>query len=315
MTGTPPTHDDLFIVMARASTGISDARVEVPPDADLDDPITRLAVALNVLLDDLAHRHKDAEDALRLLLEERTQRLKDADEAIRRREEFISIAAHEIYTPLTSLKLVLQGLRQGIVSSEPERLRHVLGLAERQVHKLSHLVDALLSVARSQSSAPMALRLTRVDLVAIAQGVAELFAADLQRSASTLAIHADGPVVGMWDRDRIEQVMTNLVGNAIKFGRGKPIDITIAAHDGIARLSIADHGIGIAPEQMSRIFERFERGVSPANYGGLGLGLSIVREIVRVHGGAVRAESVVGEGTTFIVELPCNAPSPHAEAH
>lgn len=305
---TKLSHEDVFAVMSRASIGFDDERVALPADADLDDPVTALGAALNVLLDDLQYRRDQAEHNLRLLLEERIQRERDAREAVRRREEFISIAAHEIYTPLTSLKLVLQALRQGVVPNEPERLQHVLALAERQTHKLAHLVDALLSVGRSQSNAPMKLRLEQHDLVALARSVAELFAPDLQRSASKLTIHAEGPVLGTWDRDRIEQVITNLLGNAIKFGGGKPIDIAISQHDGTARLAVSDRGIGISPERMPRIFERFERGVSSSHYGGLGLGLSIVREIVRGHGGTVRADSVLGAGTTFVVELPCAGP-------
>lgn len=298
MSSGGATYEELFTVMARASVGYSDARVEIPPDANLEDPVTRLGVALNVLLDDLEYRHRQAESNLRLLVEERT-------EAIRRREELISIAAHEIYTPLTSLQLVLQGLRKGIVADDPQLLHRVVTLAERQSRKLAGLVEVLLSVGRSQSNTPMILKREQVDLVALASGVVELFAPDLQRSASKMIVDLSMPVVGNWDRHRIEQVLTNLIGNAIKFGEGKPIQLTISSHAGMARVVVADEGIGIAPERLPRIFERFERAVSASNYGGLGLGLSIVREIVRAHGGSVLVESAPGEGSTFVVELPC----------
>lgn len=298
MSSSGATYEELFTVMARASVGYSDARVEIPPDANLEDPVTRLGVALNVLLDDLEYRHRQAESNLRLLVEERT-------EAIRRREELISIAAHEIYTPLTSLQLVLQGLRKGIVADDPQLLHRVVTLAERQSRKLAGLVEVLLSVGRSQSNTPMILKREQVDLVALASGVVELFAPDLQRSASKMIVDLSMPVVGNWDRHRIEQVLTNLIGNAIKFGEGKPIQLTISSHAGMARVVVADEGIGIAPERLPRIFERFERAVSASNYGGLGLGLSIVREIVRAHGGSVLVESAPGEGSTFVVELPC----------
>lgn len=298
MSSGGATYEELFTVMARASVGYSDARVEIPPDANLEDPVTRLGVALNVLLDDLEYRHRQAESNLRMLVEERT-------EAIRRREELISIAAHEIYTPLTSLQLVLQGLRKGIVADDPQLLHRVVTLAERQSRKLAGLVEVLLSVGRSQSNTPMILKREQVDLVALASGVVELFAPDLQRSASKMIVDLSMPVVGNWDRHRIEQVLTNLIGNAIKFGEGKPIQLTISSHAGMARVVVADEGIGIAPERLPRIFERFERAVSASNYGGLGLGLSIVREIVRAHGGSVLVESAPGEGSTFVVELPC----------
>lgn len=298
MSSGGATYEELFTVMARASVGYSDARVEIPPDANLEDPVTRLGVALNILLDDLEYRHRQAESNLRMLVEERT-------EAIRRREELISIAAHEIYTPLTSLQLVLQGLRKGIVADDPQLLHRVVTLAERQSRKLAGLVEVLLSVGRSQSNTPMILKREQVDLVALASGVVELFAPDLQRSASKMIVDLSMPVVGNWDRHRIEQVLTNLIGNAIKFGEGKPIQLTISSHAGMARVVVADEGIGIAPERLPRIFERFERAVSASNYGGLGLGLSIVREIVRAHGGSVLVESAPGEGSTFVVELPC----------
>ena len=289
------SYDAIFEVISLASAGVSDARIVVDDDADLDDPITRLGLALNLLLDEFQSRREQA------------------DEALRRRDEMISIAAHEMYTPLTSLTLVLEAVRQGVLGSEPERLQHYLGLAQRQTRKLAGQVDALLSVGRSQSNAPMALRLEQIDLAMTARGVAELLTPDLQRSASVLSIHADEPVVGCWDRNRIEQVLTNLVGNAIKFGEGSPIEITISVHEGRACVAVVDYGIGVPTDRMDRIFERFERGVSSTRYSGLGLGLSIVREIVSAHGGSVQAESAVGEGTTFLVELPCSGPALHDE--
>jgi signal transduction histidine kinase len=110
--------------------------------------------------------------------------------------------------------------------------------------------------------------------------------------------------VGRWDKARIEQVVANLLSNAIKYGAGKPIEITVEADGTTARLTVADHGIGIAPDRVPRIFERFERAVSSLHYSGLGLGLYIVRRVLDALGGSVRVQSAAGEGATFIVELP-----------
>jgi signal transduction histidine kinase len=110
--------------------------------------------------------------------------------------------------------------------------------------------------------------------------------------------------VGQWDKHALTQVVTNLLSNAIKFGEGKPISVTVRAHQGGTTLVVMDHGIGIQPEMLDRIFKPFERGVSVRNYGGLGLGLFIVRTIVEGLGGVVRVDSKPKAGSAFTVELP-----------
>ena len=116
-------------------------------------------------------------------------------------------------------------------------------------------------------------------------------------------------VVGAWDRSKLEQVISNLLDNALKFGGGKPIEITVACTDGTAELVVQDQGIGIPAERLPHVFERFERAVSSRHFGGLGLGLHVVKSIVEALGGAVRAESQPGEGSRFTVELPCEPPA------
>jgi signal transduction histidine kinase len=142
----------------------------------------------------------------------------------------------------------------------------------------------------------------------VVRDVAESFGNELVRVKSSLSIEADGPVVGQWDRTRLEQVVTNLLSNATRFGAGKPIELTVESFDDVARLTVTDHGIGIPADRLPRIFERFERAVSIREYGGLGLGLYIVREIVRALGGMIRVDSKVGTGSTFTVELPRTGP-------
>ena len=116
------------------------------------------------------------------------------------------------------------------------------------------------------------------------------------------------PAVGRWDRARLDDVLANLLSNAVKYGQGKPIEVSVEAGERSARLTVRDHGIGLAPEDQARVFERFERAVSGHEYGGLGLGLYIVRELVQAHGGTVRVESAPGAGAAFIVELPYAGP-------
>ncbi|MCY1007194.1 ATP-binding protein [Nannocystis pusilla] len=122
-------------------------------------------------------------------------------------------------------------------------------------------------------------------------------------------MHAEQPVVGQWDPYRLEQVVTNLIANAIKFGENAPIEIAVTSEDGFARLCVTDHGIGIPAEVQTQLFERFRRGVSSRHYGGLGLGLYITRTIVEAHGGRIRLVSEAGQGSTFCVDLPLSPAS------
>jgi signal transduction histidine kinase len=164
-------------------------------------------------------------------------------------------------------------------------------------------------------------QLEEVDLAAITRDVVEHFREESARSCSPLLIQAAPPVVGRWDRTRLEQVITNLLANALKFGNCKPIEISVTSEDGTALLTVRDHGIGIAPDKLPYIFERFERAVSAREYGGLGLGLSIAHEIVSALGGAVHVDSTLGAGTCFTVMLPRSGPpasgvsAQHAAGH
>ena len=134
--------------------------------------------------------------------------------------------------------------------------------------------------------------------------VVALLAADARRAGCEVHVDGDGGVGGHWDRARLDQVVTNLLSNAIKYGAGAPVRITISKNAVTARLVVRDHGIGVAAAERGRIFERFERAVSAKHYGGLGLGLYIVRRIVDAHGGTVTVESTPGAGAQFTVELP-----------
>jgi PAS domain S-box-containing protein len=232
----------------------------------------------------------------------------NAQEAISARDEFLSIASHELRTPLTPLQITFQrllrdGSRERLGSVEPDRLRTMMVRSERQVHRLTALIDNLLDVSRI-SSGRLRLQREAVDLGDLVREVVGRSSEELARAQCSLELHAHGPVPGSWDRLRIEQVVTNLLGNALKYGAGKPIELRVSSDGGRAQLVVRDHGIGIEPEHVARIFDRFERAVSSRSYGGLGLGLYIVRQIVEAHGGAIRVSSEPGAGSLFVVELP-----------
>ena len=232
-----------------------------------------------------------------------------AESAVAAREDFLSVAAHELRTPLTTLSLHTDGLaREAVFADVPAQSRPAmrLGAMRRQVQRLSRLVDVLLDVSRATVRAEDFVR-ESVDLVAIAREVADSLAAEAAAARSVLRLAAERAVVGQWDRLRIEQVVTNLMGNAIKFGAGGEIEVSVASDGDDAVLQVRDHGIGIPADAQARVFERFERAVSSQHYVGLGLGLWIVRAIVEAHGGTIAVDSTAGEGSTFVVRLPLRA--------
>ncbi|APR82363.1 Signal transduction histidine kinase CheA [Minicystis rosea] len=234
-----------------------------------------------------------------------------SQEAVRARSEFLTVASHELNTPLTSLRLAVQSLCRLAPlgrTIDPQAMSKMLELVARQEMRMTKLVNDLLDVAHIEAG-PLPLKLADVDLGALVREVLARFEADLSQSRCVVSIHAGAPVVGQWDRSHLDQVVTNLLSNAIKFGSGEPIEIFLDAEGGTARLAIRDHGIGIGRDQRDRIFGRFERAVSERHYGGLGLGLYICRRIVEDHGGAIRCDSRPGAGSTFIIELPITPPS------
>jgi PAS domain S-box-containing protein len=224
-----------------------------------------------------------------------------AQEALRARDEFLSVAAHELRGPVTAIHLAAQSIRQGKV--RPESLSHMLAIVEREDRRLSQFVDELLDVGRI-GEGRLQLRYEAVSLGEVVRDVARRLDLDLVRSRSSLSVIAEENIVGQWDRFRLEQVVNNLLSNAIKFGLGRPIEIVTRMHSGRALLMVKDRGIGIAPDVLARLFKPFERGVSERHYGGLGLGLHIVKTIVEAMRGTVKVESGPETGTVFTVELP-----------
>ncbi|WP_426748978.1 ATP-binding protein [Myxococcus faecalis] len=234
-------------------------------------------------------------------------------EAIRARDEFLSVASHELKTPLTVLSLRLQAFARATLSDpeSPWALRHgreVQGML-RQVMRLADLVNGLLDVSRI-GTGRLRLELEQVDLRALVQEVVARFQPEAERAECQVELEGGPPAVGTWDRMRLEQVVTNLVSNALKYGAGRPVRLRVEADAGLARLSVRDEGIGISREAQARIFHKFERAVSERNYGGLGLGLYVARTLVEAMRGVIRVDSHPGEGSTFTVELPLVSEAP-----
>jgi two-component system CheB/CheR fusion protein len=222
-------------------------------------------------------------------------------QAIEARDTFMAVASHELRTPLSALALQV-GLceRQLSAAGEQGPVCTGVGRIGRATRRLTELVDRLLDLSTLRQR-PLALHREPVDLAAVAREAADVVAGAGQ---AEIRIDAPAPVVGSFDRVRISQVLENLVGNAVKFGSGKPVDVAISSSGGRARVVVRDRGIGIPEEARERIFERFERAVPTRNYGGFGLGLWLVRQTVEAHGGTVAVASAPGEGATFTVELP-----------
>lgn len=230
--------------------------------------------------------------------------------AVRMRDEFLSIASHELKTPLTPLQLQMESLDRLVNRNEaiaPDRLAAIARITVRQVQRLTALVANLLDISRINEGR-LALEPEPCDLGAIVDETVERFSAESERMGSTITVEKHGDLHGVWDRLRIEQVTTNLISNALKYGGGKPVEVYVAQQGASVELRVVDHGIGLDPEFIPHMFERFTRGVSGRSFGGLGLGLFIVNDIVRSHGGIVEARS--GEGTTeFRVVLPARPES------
>lgn len=252
-------------------------------------------------------------------IEERARLWRKAREEVRERDEFLSVASHELRTPVTALQLQLQLLHRAAQRSLElfPSLGDRFETLERQTRRLALLVNELLDVSRMRLGR-IELRLEPLDLAEVAREAAGHVAGELARSGSQLALDLQ-PVQGRWDRMRLEQVITNLLVNASKFGEGRPIALRVEPDGEGARISVHDRGIGISPEQQTRVFERFVRAVPAQNFGGLGLGLYIARQLVEAHGGKIDVASTPGEGATFTVLLPLEVPAevlarPPAEA-
>ncbi|MBI2395624.1 MAG: PAS domain S-box protein [Deltaproteobacteria bacterium] len=239
---------------------------------------------------------------------ERERALNEAQEALHARDEFLSIAAHELRTPVTALQLQTQSImRQARVrDSLPPPVATRLDLVLRQGERLEKLINQLLDVSRIATHR-LELETEDIDLVALVREVVTRYEPQARSAGCALSLDAPAELRGCWDRSRLEQVVTNLLSNATKYGRGRPVEVSVREEAGdreVAVLTVRDHGIGISLEDQTRIFERFERATYGRDYAGLGLGLYIARQIVEASGGRIEVQSETGQGSAFRVVLP-----------
>src|SRR5712692_2500736 len=230
--------------------------------------------------------------------------------AVDARDEFLAMASHELRTPLTALLLHIQAELRSLRRSGPSRERdeavRQVESTQRMALRLAKLIGELLEVSRIVWGRFQPGR-EDVDLAALVQESLARQEEQLQHARCPVHLEVEGAVRGHWDRGRLDQVIDNLIGNAAKYGAGKPIEVRLQGRAEDVLLEVRDHGIGIDPADHARVFERFERAVSRKQFGGFGLGLWISRKIVEAHGGSISLMSESGAGCTFSVELPRSA--------
>ena len=234
---------------------------------------------------------------------ERNRLYEEARDAVKARDSFLSVAGHEIRSPLAALNLLVYQLSRQMRALGNTRATDLVKRCEKQVLRLIRLTDELLDVSRI-TAGTLHLDPEEMDLAQLARDVAERFEENARRAGCHLSLTAGEGVIGFWDRSRLDQVITNLLTNAMKFGAGQPVNIRVCAQGDVALFTVEDRGIGIHDADQRRIFDRFERAVSTETYAGMGLGLWITREIVEAHGGKIGVESRPGAGATFRVTLP-----------
>lgn len=260
---------------------------------------------------------KRAEDLLKMAytnlenrVEQRTNELskanKELEEAVKSRDEFLSIASHELRTPLTPLKLQLQGLNRMLRSGKnltPEKISALSEACERSVSRLASLIDNLLDVSR-MNTGKMILNYEMFDLVELSNEILNGYKDEIARSGSKVSSQFPQKMPVYLDRLRVEQLLTNFLMNALKYGNQKPVNWKIYLEDNLIVIEFIDQGMGIAPKDQERVFNRFERVTHDHNIGGLGLGLYISKQIVEAHGGSISLTSNVGHGATFKISIP-----------
>lgn len=231
---------------------------------------------------------------------------------IRSRDEFLSIASHELKTPLTSMLLqtqhALHSIRNvSLAHFSIESLLKMLETVENQTKRLSRMINDLLNVSLI-TTGNLNIEPEEINLNILAAQVVEEFSKRLERDNIQIVFREEDIITSYWDKLRIEQAVTNIISNAIRYGQGKPIEVTIKKHYSNAQIIVVDHGIGISKSTQKKIFDLFERGVSQESYKGLGVGLYITRQIVDAHGGTIKVISKEGRGSTFIIVLPITNP-------
>jgi signal transduction histidine kinase len=242
------------------------------------------------------------------LLEQLQSTQLELEQAVRMRDDFMSIVAHEVRTPLNGLILETQLRKMHLARDNAaaftlDKMHAMVDRDERQIKSLIRLIEDMLDVSRIRTG-KLSIRPTRFDLSALVRDWLQNFAPQIEAAESSVTLEADQTVVGSWDEFRIEQVISNLLTNALRYGAKSPITVKVYSESGQAWVEVRDFGIGIGEENQKRIFQQFERVTAKHAVAGLGLGLFISEQIVAAHGGFITVESRIGEGALFRVCLP-----------
>lgn len=263
--------------------------------------------ALSLQLEDLEAARREQE----ALLTELRETQGELQRAVQMRDVFMSIASHELRTPLNGLLLDVQLRRMRLEQGREdaftlERLNEMVARDERQIRSLSRLIDDMLDVSRIRTG-KLSIRPQPGDLGVLAGSVVESLAAQFASAGCHAELEVEGPAPVMMDELRIEQVLVNLLTNALRYGAGKPVLIRVATAENVVRAEVRDQGLGISQADQRRVFEQFERVCDTSVAQGLGLGLFISEQIVQAHGGKIELSSRLGEGSCFTVVLPRHA--------
>ncbi len=265
-----------------------------------------------LLIDKLANTNESAafkkreKENLALIEKLQAEKIKDKKE-IQARDEFLSIASHELKTPLSAMLLQLQTALHNIKSVSlanfsVAKLMKMLESTEQQSLRLSRMISDLLNVSLI-TTGKLSLEKEEIDIAKLTKDVADRFSEKIKHDGYKIKLDIKGPINGYWDKLRIEQAISNLLANAIKYGEGKPIEIRTEKRRSNAYITVIDQGIGIPTDEKERIFERFERG-NANGHKGLGVGLYITSQIIKAHRGNIKIQSREGAGSTFTIELP-----------
>ena len=232
----------------------------------------------------------------------------ELEQAVRMRDDFMSIVAHEVRTPLNGLILETQLRKMHLARDNAaaftlDKMQAMVDRDERQIKSLIRLIEDMLDVSRIRTG-KLSIRPSRFDLVQLVSNLLQNFAPQMEAAETSVSFEAPVPVEGCWDEFRIEQVVSNLLTNALRYGGRSPIQVRVYREAEEARVEVQDHGIGISAENQKRIFQQFERVSAKTVVAGLGLGLFISEQIVAAHGGSIVVESEINEGALFRVCLP-----------
>jgi len=286
----------------------------------LDPDAVRSKVNVFVTLDQQRRemqRQMEALEAARreqeVLLGELNATQAELQRSLRMRDEFMSLVAHELRTPLNTLFLEtqmrsLQLKRGNLPAFNPDQMNNMIKRDERQIKAMIRLIDDMLDVSRMKSGT-LSIRPAKVELMALLERVVNDLSLQAAAAGANVVLAPHRSVEGYWDEFRIEQVVVNLLTNALRYGGGGTIEVGVAQEGCTARIDVRDHGKGIAPDYIERIFEPYERGTKAGEPKGLGLGLYISRQLAVSHGGQLTAQSTPGQGATFSLILPCVEPA------